>query len=149
LCNIAKAHDEVLLLRTSGTTSKSKLVPLTNNSVVANGSIIAESLGITNSDIALNAMPLFHIGGLSANILAPLSVGGATILVSSFNVIDFVDIIENGKPYEPSQNYKKLHYDEEDKDDEETAIKKIKIKIMQFLPCTLQLLNIFLIEVQV
>ena len=124
LCNIAKAHDEVLLLRTSGTTSKSKLVPLTNNSVVANGSIIAESLGITNSDIALNAMPLFHIGGLSANILAPLSVGGATILVSAFNVIDFVDIIENGKPYEPSQNYKKLHYDEEDKDDEEIAIIK-------------------------
>lgn len=124
-CNIAQAYDEVLLLRTSGTTSKSKLVPLTNNSVVANGSIITESLGITNTDIALNAMPLFHIGGLSANILAPLSVGGATILVSAFNVIDFVDIIENGKPFEPSQNLenvsmKLLHFNPEEK--EETAI---------------------------
>lgn len=42
---------------------------------LSNGSIIAESLSIANLDIALNAMPLFHIGGLSANILAPLSVG--------------------------------------------------------------------------
>jgi hypothetical protein len=32
--------------------------------------------------------------------------------------------LKNGKPYEPSQNYKKLHYDEEGEDDEEIAIIK-------------------------
>ena len=97
LDSTASGTDIILLLRTSGTTSKSKLVPLLNQSVVANGSIIAESLAITSADIALNAMPLFHIGGLSANILAPLSVGGATIILPSFNVLEFVDIIENGR----------------------------------------------------
>lgn len=95
--HVAGSNDTILLLRTSGTTSKSKLVPLTNQNVVANANIIAEGLCISRHDVALNAMPLFHIGGLSANLLAPLSVGGATILLPNFNVVEFVDIIEHGR----------------------------------------------------
>lgn len=100
--HVSRSEDVVMLLRTSGTTGKSKLVPLLNGSVVANGMIIAESLGLASTDVALNCMPLFHIGGLSANILAPLSVGSATICLPSFNAVEFVSILEGGKDsYKP------------------------------------------------
>ena len=82
-----------LILRTSGTTSKPKVVPLKMSSIVANAKAIAQDLGLTSNDIALNAMPLFHIGGLSANLLSSLVVGAGVILLPRFNVTDFVDHI--------------------------------------------------------
>jgi acyl-CoA synthetase (AMP-forming)/AMP-acid ligase II len=87
------AGNNGLILRTSGTTSKPKVVPLKMSSIVANAKAIALDLGLTSSDIALNAMPLFHIGGLSANLLSSLVVGASVILLPRFNVADFVDHI--------------------------------------------------------
>jgi len=66
-----------LLLATSGTTSKPKAVPLLHGSILRNGHIIAKSLGLKESDICYNIMPLFHIGGISSSILSTLTSGGA------------------------------------------------------------------------
>lgn len=82
-----------LFLRTSGTTSKPKVVPLAVKSVVANGSGIAKSLGLTADDICINAMPLFHIGGLSASILATLASGGSTICMPGFQPDSFARML--------------------------------------------------------
>lgn len=82
-----------LLLRTSGTPSKPKLVPLKMSSIVANAKAIAKDLGLRSSDIALNAMPLFHIGGLSANLLSSMAAGASVILLPRFDVSDFIDHI--------------------------------------------------------
>ena len=74
-----------LLLRTSGTTSKPKVVPLKVGNLTSNALSIAQSLELESSDIALNAMPLFHIGGISSNLLSSLSVGASVILLPSFD----------------------------------------------------------------
>ncbi len=76
--NSGPAHpdDIALVLHTSGTTSRPKIVPLKQSNVCASAANIRASLGFTASDRGLNIMPLFHIHGLIAGTLAPLSAGG-------------------------------------------------------------------------
>lgn len=71
-CSVAKSNG--MILRTSGTTSKPKVVPLKMWAIVANARAIAKGLGLTQCDVALNTMPLFHIDGLSVNLLSSLAV---------------------------------------------------------------------------
>uniref|UniRef100_A0A7S3K5K3 EF-hand domain-containing protein n=1 Tax=Aureoumbra lagunensis TaxID=44058 RepID=A0A7S3K5K3_9STRA len=77
-----KPDHVALLLRTSGTTSKPKIVALTQSQLVTNGMALATNLELTPEDICLNAMPLFHIGGLSASILATLAAKSSVTCIS-------------------------------------------------------------------
>jgi len=83
----------VLLLRTSGSTALPKLVPVTNGALTANAVALAKSLRLTDKDIALNAMPLFHIAGISASLLATISAGGSLMCLSRFEVSSFMDTV--------------------------------------------------------
>lgn len=85
-----RSSEEVaLLLRTSGTTSQPKVVPLVLGALVRNGAIIASRLQLTTNDICINAMPLFHVGALSASILATLASGGSVLCVPGFKPESF------------------------------------------------------------
>ena len=57
-------EDEALVLHTSGTTSRPKVVPLTNKNIYSSAMNIAETLNLTSSDHCYNIMPLFHIHDL-------------------------------------------------------------------------------------
>ncbi|KKW82035.1 AMP-dependent synthetase [Acinetobacter sp. AG1] len=82
---ITQAHDDCLLLRTSGTTSMPKVVPLKQKDLVLNSTILADSIGINEFDVTYSVMPLDHIGGISASILASLSVGAAITCEGLYN----------------------------------------------------------------
>lgn len=82
---ITHAHDDCLLLRTSGTTSMPKVVPLKQKDLVLNSTILADSIGINEFDVTYSVMPLDHIGGISASILASLSVGAAITCEGLYN----------------------------------------------------------------
>ncbi len=69
----AAVDDVALLLHTSGTTSRPKLVPLTHANLQVSARNIASALELTPSDRCLNVMPLFHIHGLVACLAAPLA----------------------------------------------------------------------------
>lgn len=71
--------DVVLVLRTSGTTGKAKVVPLRNRHLMTSAGTVARSLNLTESDRCLNVMPLFHVHGFVAGLLAQLAVGGSVI----------------------------------------------------------------------
>ena len=86
-------NNTALILRTSGTSSESKVCALKMSSIVSNSRIIAKSLGLESYDVALNAMPLFHIGGLSSNLLSSLAAGGSVILMPNFDVEDFFHVL--------------------------------------------------------
>ena len=73
----ASANDVAMILHTSGTTSKPKRVPLTVDNLGASAKHIAATLQFTTPDVGLNIMPLFHIHGLIAGLLAPLSAGSS------------------------------------------------------------------------
>jgi acyl-CoA synthetase (AMP-forming)/AMP-acid ligase II len=78
-----------LILRTSGTTSKPKVCPLRMADIVRNGQMIAQALKLTPADVCINAMPLFHIGGISASVLATIASGGAVLCMRGFKPQDF------------------------------------------------------------
>lgn len=94
----AQADDVALVLHTSGTTSRPKIVPLTHRNVSASAQNIANSTRFSSSDRGLNVMPLFHIHGLIAGILAPLSKGGEVHCTSGFNALKFFSQMDEVKP---------------------------------------------------
>ena len=85
-----------VLLRTSGTTSRPKVVPLTLGAIVRNGGAIASNLGLQREDVCINAMPLFHIGGISASVLATLSSGGSVLCMPGFTPASFAKALCSG-----------------------------------------------------
>ena len=94
----AEAEDVALILHTSGTTSRPKIVPLTGANIWTSASNIAASLELTEADRALNVMPLFHIHGLIAGLSAPLSRGGAVFCTEGFNALKFFAEMEAARP---------------------------------------------------
>ena len=73
-----------LVLFTSGTTSRPKLVPLTEANLLASADHVATTLALTPGDRCLGVMPLFHIHGLVAGLLAPLLSGGSVVCTPGF-----------------------------------------------------------------
>jgi acyl-CoA synthetase (AMP-forming)/AMP-acid ligase II len=95
---LAKPEDVALILHTSGTTSRPKIVPLTQDNVAVSASNIARTLEFAESDRGLNIMPLFHIHGLLAGLLAPLSRGGSVFCTPGFNALKFFAWMEDSNP---------------------------------------------------
>ncbi|CEF97782.1 AMP-dependent synthetase/ligase [Ostreococcus tauri] len=91
-----------LLLRTSGTTSKSKVVPLVIGALTSNGATLAASLELKPSDVCINVMPLFHIGGLSASILATIAAHGSVICCPKFDAQVFYDVVTSSSGIRPT-----------------------------------------------
>lgn len=94
----AQSDETALILHTSGTTSRPKIVPLSHKNVAASASNIAAALKLSADDRALNIMPLFHIHGLIAGVLAPLSRGGSIFCTSGFNALKFFHAMEEAAP---------------------------------------------------
>jgi acyl-CoA synthetase (AMP-forming)/AMP-acid ligase II len=94
----AEPGDVALILHTSGTTSRPKIVPLTHANIWTSARNIAASLELSENDRALNVMPLFHIHGLIAGLSAPLSRGGAVFCTAGFNALKFFSEMEEAKP---------------------------------------------------
>ena len=81
--------DIALVLHTSGTTSRPKIVPLMQRNVTASAGHIAATLALGEADRCLNVMPLFHIHGLIAAVLSSLQAGGSVVCTEGFNALNF------------------------------------------------------------
>jgi acyl-CoA synthetase (AMP-forming)/AMP-acid ligase II/thioesterase domain-containing protein len=91
--------DEVaLLLHTSGTTSRPKLVPLTHARLSASARNVAEALRLEPADRCLNVMPLFHIHGLVAALLASLTAGASVACTPGFHQLRFFEWLDELEP---------------------------------------------------
>lgn len=90
--------DIALMLYTSGTTSRPKRVPLTHVNLYASARNISTRLNLELSDRCLNMMPLFHIHGIAASLLATLVSGGSTILAPGFNADQFLGLLDEYRP---------------------------------------------------
>ena len=89
-----KDYDEALVLHTSGTTSRPKIVPLSNLNIFTSAVNISKSLKLTADDHCLNIMPLFHIHGLIAVLSASAKVGASVCASNGFNALKFLDLAE-------------------------------------------------------
>ncbi|HEY3840059.1 MAG TPA: AMP-binding protein [Bryobacteraceae bacterium] len=91
--------DEVaLVLHTSGTTSRPKIVPLTHANLLDNARNIARSLQLTSQDRCLNVMPLFHVHGLIGAVLSSLSAGASVFCSPGFQAGQFFAWFEGCRP---------------------------------------------------
>lgn len=91
-------HHIALVLHTSGTTSRPKIVPLTHSNLCTSASNIRQTLNLSESDRCLNIMPLFHIHGLIAALLSSLSVGASIVCTPGFYAPQFFSWIEEFQP---------------------------------------------------
>ena len=94
-----KSNDIALILHTSGTTSRPKMVPLTHKNIIASAHNISKTLNLKSIDKCLNIMPLFHIHGLIAGLLAVLYKSGTSIIPNNgFNALSFFKWLDETKP---------------------------------------------------
>jgi acyl-CoA synthetase (AMP-forming)/AMP-acid ligase II len=94
----AQADDVSMLLHTSGTTSRPKIVPLSQRNLAASAQNIRDTLKFTAADCGLNIMPLFHIHGLIAGVLAPLAAGSQVFCTPGFNALKFFAWMDEARP---------------------------------------------------
>jgi acyl-CoA synthetase (AMP-forming)/AMP-acid ligase II len=94
----ATPDDIALVLHTSGTTSRPKIVPLSHRNICASAANIRRSLSLTANDRGLVIMPLFHIHGLIAALTAPLSAGGEVSCSPGFNALKFFGWLADVRP---------------------------------------------------
>ena len=96
--NFAEAGDVALLLHTSGTTSRPKIVPLTHGNLCASAANIRGTLGLAPADRCLNIMPLFHIHGLIAAVSSSLGAGASVYCTPGFNALRFFSWLGDAAP---------------------------------------------------
>ena len=95
---LATAQDVALILHTSGTTSRPKIVPLSHGNLCASARNIGTTLQLQSSDCGLHVMPMFHIHGLIAGLLAPMAVGSRIFCTPGFNALRFFGWMKESKP---------------------------------------------------
>jgi acyl-CoA synthetase (AMP-forming)/AMP-acid ligase II len=94
----AQPDDIALILHTSGTTARPKIVPLSQANLAASSGNIARTLGLGPSDVCLNIMPLFHIHGLIAAVLSSLRAGGSVVCAPGMNAFRFFGWFKEARP---------------------------------------------------
>ena len=90
--------DPALLLYTSGTTSRPKGVVLSHANLLTSAHNIARSYALNADDIALCVMPLFHVHGLVASVMATLATGGSVIVPRRFSASGFWPVAARYQP---------------------------------------------------
>ena len=90
--------DVALILHTSGTTARPKIVPLTHGALAASAANVIDALALDRGDRSMTVMPLFHIHGIVACLLAPLVAGGSVVAAGAFHAPTFFRLIDELDP---------------------------------------------------
>ena len=93
----AQPGDVGLVLHTSGTTARPKLVPLTQTNLCTAARNIASTFQLTEHDRYLNIVPLFHIHGVKL-IGACLWSGGSIACTPGFYAPRFFEWVDECRP---------------------------------------------------
>jgi oxalate---CoA ligase len=90
--------ETALVLHTSGTTSRPKIVPLTHRNIYYSTQNISETYQLTHTDRCLNMMPLFHIHGLIGSVASSLTAGASVICAPGFSSDEVMNWVLNLRP---------------------------------------------------
>ncbi|HAT8664007.1 AMP-binding protein [Legionella pneumophila] len=93
-------HDDIAFLQyTGGTTGVAKGAILTHGNLIANvmqAYTWISPLGVSNQDVIVTALPLYHIFSLTANCLTFMKIGAKNILITNpRDMGHFIDQIKN------------------------------------------------------
>src|SRR5436190_1548782 len=93
----ASPDDTALMLHTSGTTARPKLVALTQANLAASATQIGAALALGPGDRCFNIMPLFHIHGLIGAVASSLAAGASIFATPGFNALKFFGWLEGSQ----------------------------------------------------
>jgi crotonobetaine/carnitine-CoA ligase len=85
------ASDLAILIPTSGTTGRSKLVMQTHRAYVLAGEGFPYWMGLTAADRLMTSLPLFHINAPAYSVMGSLACGAGLILLPRFSASTFLD----------------------------------------------------------
>jgi len=91
-------RDIALLLPTSGTTARPKIVPLSHANLVSSVGTIITHFGLSATDRCLNVRPLFHGNGLISTLLSTACSGGSVVCMPGLDGELFFDWIAQYQP---------------------------------------------------
>ena len=95
---MAGPDDVALVLHTSGSTSRPKMVPLTHANLCRSARNIGKSLSLSPADRCLNIMPLFHVHGLVGAAMSSLGAGASVVCTPGFHAPRFFDWLDEFRP---------------------------------------------------
>ncbi len=85
----AQPDDVGMVLHTTGTAARPKIVPLTHRNLCASAAIISAALELTERDRCLNTMPFFHGHSLKGMLLSSLFAGASVMCTPDFAPLMF------------------------------------------------------------
>jgi crotonobetaine/carnitine-CoA ligase len=86
------AHDDpAVLIPTSGTTGRSKLVTQTQRAYAMAGEGFPWWLGLTGEDRLMTSLPLFHINAPAYSVLGSVAARASLVLLPRFSASGFID----------------------------------------------------------
>ena len=83
--------DLAVLIPTSGTTGRSKLVMQTHRAYVLAGEGFPYWMGLTARDRLMTSLPLFHINAPAYSVMGSLACGAGLVLLPRFSASSFLD----------------------------------------------------------
>lgn len=94
----ARPDATALILHTSGTTARPKIVPLSQANLLASAANIGRHLALVPTDRCLNVMPLFHIHGLVGALLSSITQGASVVCAPGFDEAKFFGWVQALQP---------------------------------------------------
>jgi long-chain acyl-CoA synthetase len=92
------AEDTAVILYTSGTTGKPKGAELTHANLYRNSAGVSKKLGeMSEDDVLLGALPLFHSFGQTCTMNSAVSVGATVTMLPRFDPDKALEIIDRDK----------------------------------------------------
>jgi len=91
LPDTATPDDVAVLIPTSGTTGRSKLVMQTHRAYAWAGEGFPAWMELTADDVLMTSLPLFHINAQAYSTMGSLSVGAGLVLLPRFSASRFLD----------------------------------------------------------
>lgn len=94
---VNQKEDICAILYTSGTTGKPKGAMLTHRNLLFNINSIIKAAPVSEKDIFLSVLPLFHAFGGTACMLTSIAIGATMALVLKFNPYEVAETIKKTK----------------------------------------------------
>ncbi|MDQ3661269.1 MAG: AMP-binding protein, partial [Actinomycetota bacterium] len=89
--SVARPEDVAVMIPTSGTTGRSKLVMQTQRAYTMAGEGFPFWLGLIEQDRLMTSLPLFHINAPAYSVLGSVAAGAGLILLARFSGSGFID----------------------------------------------------------
>jgi len=90
-------NDAAVMIYTAGLTGKPLGVVLTYNNLATQADLLRTVFNGTKDDRSLAVIPLFHSFGAAVNMLCPIRLGGAVVVMDRFTVEGIFKTIQNEK----------------------------------------------------